>query len=133
MYRVMQRTPRARADDGRDDDATVTRELKRPVLTPPSAQSARLVVVAGPDTGRRFTLGERAVIGRGAGVAVPLRDELASRMHAQIIRAADGALVLEDLGSKNGTKINGRETRRAALRFGDRIVIGGTTDRKSVV
>ena len=68
------------------------------------------------------------VLGRDPGADFVLDDELASRRHAQIVGRA-GAWVLEDLGSTNGTLLNGKRTRRAALADGDAIRIGSTVLR----
>ena len=64
-----------------------------------------LHAVAGPDAGRSFTLDSSTVtVGRGAGAHVKLHDQDVSRVHAQI--TADGRV--KDLGSRNGTELEGR-------------------------
>ena len=68
------------------------------------------------------------VLGRDPSADFVLDDELASRRHAQIVGRA-GAWVLEDLGSTNGTLLNGKRTRRAPLADGDAIRIGSTVLR----
>ena len=75
--------------------------------------------------GRRTGLGEGAsVIGRAADAAVRVDSLDVSRHHARIVVAA-GAATLEDLGSKNGTRLNGRPIAAATeLRDGDRIEVG---------
>lgn len=86
----------------------------------------RLVIREGPGVGRDLSLGVgTCVLGRDPGADFVLDDELASRRHAQIVGRA-GAWVLEDLGSTNGTLVNGRRTTRVALADGDSIQIGGT-------
>ncbi len=64
-------------------------------------------------------------IGRLAECDVVIGDTGASRRHAQI-RTADGVATLTDLGSTNGTKVNGRDVQSAALADGDTITIGST-------
>ena len=65
------------------------------------------------------------LIGRGADVSVHLSTPLISRHHARI-RVRGNQLTLEDLGSKNGTLVNGeRVNGTVELHSGDRIVIGG--------
>jgi hypothetical protein len=62
--------------------------------------------------------------------AVPLHDPGASRRHAKVMRNADGSLSLHDLGSTNGTKINGQDVVSGALRAlaeGDEITLGRWT------
>jgi pSer/pThr/pTyr-binding forkhead associated (FHA) protein len=63
-------------------------------------------------------------IGRDPKNDVSFEDRSASRHHARILRSAAG-YELEDLGSRNGTRLNDQATRHAALRSGDQIRIGG--------
>ncbi len=71
-------------------------------------------------------VGDSASIGRIPGNTVVLPDEAgASRRHAQILKVATG-YELNDLGSTNGTKVNGRPVKRHKLKSGDRIEIGAT-------
>ena len=55
-----------------------------------------------------------------------LKDKGASRRHAQI-RTKDGVATLTDLGSTNGTRLNGQTVQTRALEDGDRITIGTTS------
>ena len=75
--------------------------------------------------GRRHPLNPgRNVIGRDPGCDICLADAGVSRPHAEIIVTADGA-ILQDLGSKNGTRLRGlRLGTSAALQDGDEIGIG---------
>jgi len=87
--------------------------------------SAWLVLKDGPaNEGERWALcSDVTAIGRWEGNDVVLPDQEASRRHAQIRREA-GRYVLVDLGSKNGTLVNGVPTAGATpLRDGDEIVI----------
>lgn len=88
--------------------------------------SAKLVVLQGPDKGRAIEAAAPAVvIGRNSG-DVPINDNTVSRRHAEI-RLENGQWVLRDLESSNGTLINGvKLTRPATLKQGDQIRIGGT-------
>uniref|UniRef100_UPI0034D98250 FHA domain-containing protein n=1 Tax=Armatimonas sp. TaxID=1872638 RepID=UPI0034D98250 len=52
----------------------------------------------------------------------------ASRRHAQLV-SENGGVALEDLGSTNGTFVNGQRITRVALALGDQIVIGTSTLR----
>lgn len=65
-------------------------------------------------------------IGRGRENSIVLDDMLVSRQHVRITADADG-LILEDLGSRNGTYVNGRRVERTHLSEGDRIGIGAAT------
>jgi len=84
-----------------------------------------LLVIEGPEAGRRIPLGELETLGRGRGASARLADPLASRLHARIGRYGDG-YTLEDLGSKNGSRVNGALLAAGAfpLRDGDEIAIG---------
>jgi len=70
--------------------------------------------------------GESVSIGRASDCAIPIKDRYLSRKHAEII-AVDGAWRLKDLGSANGTYLNGtRVEGDHVLRTGDRIRLGDT-------
>src|SRR5262249_44702320 len=86
---------------------------------------ARLVVLEGPESGREFPLsGDRAVIGREPDLDVSLRSTAISRRHAQI-SCVHGDYFVEDLGSKNGTLLNGKRVdRRTPLAATDRLCVG---------
>jgi diguanylate cyclase (GGDEF)-like protein len=93
---------------------------------------AYLVVLAGVSAGEMFKLQlDKTVIGRGPRCAVRLNDEGVSREHCQLVREAatgDGEkMVLEDLGSTNGTFCNGIRVDRRELADGDKIMVGSTT------
>jgi FHA domain/FhaA, N-terminal domain len=64
-------------------------------------------------------------IGRSPDCELAIRDSRASRHHARL-HARDGVLVLTDLGSTNGTRVNGQRIREVVLGHGDRILIGET-------
>ena len=81
-----------------------------------------------PD-GRRVALGDGPVtIGRLPECQVVLADTNVSRRHAEVRRAADGGggHLVVDLGSTNGTKVNGVGIRSHRLQHGDEIVVGST-------
>ena len=85
---------------------------------------ARLIAIAGSQAGRKFKIGDHAVIGRGSDASVTLDDAEVSRNHARITKSDVGAYLLEDLGSKNGTQVNGLPIARHLLSFGDKIQVG---------
>jgi pSer/pThr/pTyr-binding forkhead associated (FHA) protein len=86
-------------------------------------------VLEGPGlrTGSTLTIGSATVVGRDAGSGIRLDgDDFASSRHASIEPGADGVWV-EDLGSTNGTFVNGeRITARTLVRAGDAVRIGQT-------
>jgi len=68
---------------------------------------------------------ELLTIGRLAECEVTVHDTGVSRRHAQV-RTVDGESVVTDLGSTNGTKVNGRDVQSATLQDGDTITVGTT-------
>jgi S1-C subfamily serine protease len=83
-----------------------------------------LEVLSGEDAGRVLEVDRPLVLGRMKGSDVVIRDARASRRHAELV-PADGALRLRDLGSANGTLVDGQPAREALLRGGEEIRIGG--------
>jgi adenylate cyclase len=69
--------------------------------------------------------GENITVGRSKNNDLPLKDITVSRHHAEVRKAEKGYLVL-DLGSYNGTRLNGKLIQTAPLHFGDKIQLGQT-------
>lgn len=87
---------------------------------------ASLFVIQGADQGKRFELKSSPVaLGRESSNAIRLHDTEVSRRHAEI-RLDDERYRIVDLGSANGTFINGRLVDQAPLRSGDRLQLGQT-------
>jgi len=92
----------------------------------PDGMAAGSVVL--PD-GSRIVLGaEPIVIGRLPECTVALNDQNVSRRHAEIRRSGSD-VVVADLGSTNGTKVNGARVTERVLEDGDDITVGTTTLR----
>jgi S-DNA-T family DNA segregation ATPase FtsK/SpoIIIE len=73
------------------------------------SSALELHVVGGPEAGRTIPLGQgRHVLGRGAEATIRLEDPDVSRRHVQI-RVGGGELTVSDLGSTNGSRLDGRE------------------------
>ncbi len=87
----------------------------------------RLVLSATAGAPERVVLLDKAVtvVGRGAEADLRLPDTGVSRAHAEI-HADGGQVRVVDLDSTNGTLVNGRRVREAALSDGDRLDIGAT-------
>ncbi|MEV7685966.1 FHA domain-containing protein [Streptomyces bungoensis] len=78
----------------------------------------QLHVVAGPDAGGVHLLhGGRITVGRSADADVPLDDPDVSRLHCAVTVAADGRVAVADLGSTNGTSLNGTRLTDRPVRF----------------
>ncbi len=85
-----------------------------------------LFVIRGNDQGSRFELTEpRMGLGRDPANAIQIHDSEVSRHHAEI-RLQEDRHLLVDLGSSNGTYVNGRRITQAELATGDHIQIGRT-------
>jgi len=98
-----------------------------------SERNAYLLVLAGPQFGEMFPLraGVDLVIGRRDGVDVQVRDDGVSRRHATIRVDGDSALLV-DLGSANGTYVEGKRLPEARVRDGERIQVGAHTTLKFI-
>lgn len=93
-------------------------------LIPRTASRARLVVLSGEQVGRTYELdGPEILIGRLPEATIYAADAEVSRRHAAIIRGEDGAFSIRDLGSRNGTRVNGKPVVEQRLETGDRITI----------
>lgn len=92
---------------------------------PVPAHRPRLVIHEEGTTREQALDTDVVTIGRLDECEVVIGDRGASRRHAQI-RSHDGALTLTDLGSTNGTKLNGELIQSRTLSDGDRITIGST-------
>jgi len=84
----------------------------------------QIVAIRGPLAGRSFALGEAPLsFGRTPENTVVIASPLSSRRHAEVRRDGDG-YVLADLGSSNGTLLNGQRVQAQRLRPGDVFEIG---------
>ncbi|WP_069887318.1 FHA domain-containing protein, partial [Streptomyces luteocolor] len=84
----------------------------------PAGAAAQLHVVAGPDAGGVHLLhGGEIRVGRSADTDVPLDDPDVSRLHCAVTLAPDGGVTVTDLGSTNGTSVDGREVTDRPVRL----------------
>jgi hypothetical protein len=93
------------------------------IETPPAS---RLIAerVLGLEPGSAHDIGDGVLLGRGKAASIRLADRLASARHARVAPDGDG-IILEDLGSTNGTFLNGVQlSAPAALQSGDHIRLG---------
>ncbi|MDC0934663.1 ATP-binding protein [Pirellulales bacterium] len=85
---------------------------------------ASLFVIQGRDQGTRFQLDDSAhTLGRTQANSIRLHDTEVSREHAELVRQGDGYRV-RDLGSSNGTFVNGRQIADQVLQTGDQLQMG---------
>ncbi|MFH0963446.1 MAG: SpoIIE family protein phosphatase [Planctomycetota bacterium] len=84
---------------------------------------AKLVIVSGTGVGRELPLAESSVIGRQSDCDVVLAEESVSRRHARVF-LENGKHFVEDLGSTNGTFVNGKLVERSELHDQDVLATG---------
>ena len=116
--------PRAQEDGTRVAAAALLRDA---AAGADALSGPRLVVLTGPEAGRRLGLAGEQTVGRGRAATLRLADPQISRAHARV-RAGPEGVSVEDLRSKNGTRVNGvpLERRRSPLRPGDELALGTT-------
>ena len=106
----------------------VARARSAPAAAKAPRKTWRVVIVQ-PDSerGRDQWIEGEATIGRGGGCTISLpTDTFASQVHARVVER-DGQLYLEDLGSTNGTFLNGKQVSATArVRKGDQLQVGQT-------
>ena len=83
----------------------------------------KLVVLAGPRCGETISIEASTTIGRDASSQLCIPDHLISRRHCAV-ELTEGRCTLRDLGSSNGTYVNGMPVRERRLAHGDRIRAG---------
>jgi len=94
---------------------------------------AELSIDSGPDAGHTHRAGERALrMGRSPDNDVILRDPATSGHHARIERRGE-AFWIVDLGSTNGTFVNGESVQERQLNHGDRVTVGQNSVHFSLV
>lgn len=94
--------------------------------TPREENDWLLAILTGEEQGAAFPVGEALVLGRGKECSVILADAKASRRHAQIERVAEGRYRIQDLGSSNGTFLQGERIETSEVVPGAQIRIGDT-------
>ena len=117
-------------DDDQEEVTNVTLNVNQLLQAHDAAQSATepcLVVLVGQNVGETHRLtGSETVLGRSASTSIPLDDDAISRKHAKIV-CREKEVLLEDLGSANGTFVNGERVTRCVLQDGDKVRLGHTT------
>jgi DNA-binding NtrC family response regulator/pSer/pThr/pTyr-binding forkhead associated (FHA) protein len=88
---------------------------------------AALLLLTGPQAGRRHVVTGEVIIGRSPSCTIALEDAKVSRRHVRLV-VEDGEARVMDLGSRNGTLVNGEKLEgEAVLLPGDRLQIGDST------
>jgi diguanylate cyclase (GGDEF)-like protein len=119
------------SDHWLDEDTGVSNvEARTPLPGAVSADERALVLLlTGTNAGQVFALEDReTLLGRGREAQLRVEDVAISRVHARIVKREDGRFFVEDMGSTNGTFVNGTgpiaRSARAELHRGDRIQVG---------
>jgi len=97
-------------------------------MVSPTAAPGRafaLKFISGKYQGGEFPLkaDKQVIVGRSSELDMVLVEDMVSRKHAKIV-ISGGKVTIEDLGSTNGTFVNGEKVKQARLKEGDRILIG---------
>jgi hypothetical protein len=131
----------AAREHARNEQYTFVGPIDVQILEGPRLRAGRFSVAAevieGPDGlapaelvlpggGRVHIETEPVIIGRMPECAVVLSDPNVSRRHAEVLRVNE-AFMVRDLGSTNGTRVNGAPIREQYLASGDNITVGSTT------
>jgi hypothetical protein len=92
---------------------------------PPRNHSYLLRFISGKYQGGEFPVvaDKQIIVGRSSDLDMVLVEDMVSRKHARIVLQSDG-IWIEDLGSTNGTFVNGEKIKRSRLKEGDRVLIG---------
>lgn len=108
------------------DDKTTKRDIQDLARSSRTSR-ANFVVLVGHDIGRKYALNKpMTMIGRVDTCDIYIDDEDVSRNHAQI-DLKDDSLFIKDLGSTNGTLVNGKRVEEHRLADGDRVQVGSLT------
>lgn len=104
-------------------EITISRDMGT-LIRVGAEQRALMLVLSGPRLGHRLVLGDSPVdVGRGSAAGLILDADSVSRKHARVERFGGGHKIV-DMGSTNGTYVNGVRIKEQILKDGDRIGIG---------
>jgi pSer/pThr/pTyr-binding forkhead associated (FHA) protein len=105
--------------------AQAARQPNAPGPSPMGIDAIRLVADGGPYDGRVFDVpAGQVTVGRALDNELVFDDPSLSRKHCRVSRQGPGQLALEDLGSSNGSYVNGRKIGRAVAATGDVVQFG---------
>jgi diguanylate cyclase (GGDEF)-like protein len=119
--------PSMMADEGEATRITSLSSLESELRARRQQVAAYLVVLQGSNVGEMHKVeGPEVVVGRAMNVQVRLNDDGISRRHCRVL-SIGGQVIIEDLGSANGTLVNGEMIQHHALKEGDKVRLGANT------
>jgi two-component system cell cycle response regulator len=95
--------------------------------TPQDEAEGYVIVIAGGNVGRMIKVDHELVIGRSRSADFNVKDASVSKEHVCLAPDDNGRIIARDLGSRNGTFVNGERIDTRVLTDGDKIYIGTTT------
>ncbi len=116
-------------DEGEEESTRLTNlsSLESELRARRQQVHAYLVVLTGTNLGEMHKIdGPETVVGRAVSVQLRLNDDGISRRHCRVL-SIGGRIIIEDLGSANGTMVNGELVQHQELKEGDKIRLGATT------
>ena len=113
---------------GDEEKTSITTQVDMVDLHPLiGAARPALVVMKGKLLGRKYDLEkEQSIIGRSSDAEISIKEDDISRHHARLTVEAGGRVLVEDLGSTNGTFVNKKKMDRSYLVDGDQLQCGNT-------
>lgn len=109
---------------GRNRTNKAVNKTAKPRRGAPSVASRLVLIEPEGRAGLEFGLDQELTVGRAAGCSIVLDEQYVSQVHTRIF-IRDGSVFVEDLGSTNGTWVNGnRAVGQMPARLGDHIQIG---------
>ena len=85
----------------------------------------KIIIKSGPDKGRTFLVSKKAIVGRDKDIDVDLNDLQVSRHHVEVT-LKKGIINIKDLGSSNGTIVDGKNIKEVQISSGETVTIGQT-------
>ena len=119
-----QKIPEPISSNRLTENLTKLSDEERGIVAKLSSKDGMLIVHRGPGKGSRFLVTDSATIGRSSESEIFLDDVTVSRKHALVSVGQAGGFNLKDLGSLNGTYVNGQPVVEIPLAPGDEIQIG---------
>jgi len=107
----------------RDDGGGDVEVSTRAVQTPETSVGIQALVLSGKAKGTSVRIGERLRIGKAPDNELVLLDDTVSRHHCELLRA-DGGVLVRDLGSTNGTRVQGAKVSEAIVQPGAVLRVG---------